>query len=270
MIQTSVQSKWGRDSYIMMDAGEILGMVKEHNIDGSGSWYGETNFRKHVELGDEKLVASSEKMLSKIEDQVPMSQGWINVDDVVGAVPNVPAFLAGHPQCMRRRRRVAKDNSPLVIYMDLTSSGGINAGDVQNRGIVLLALARMLVEHRAVELWVGASLGGHGKSGTVAWRIDTTPLDLARASYHVAATAMSRLFGYELNKRLQGTGGGWPFGDYDLHCRAAPERLRSVMGWGELLYVPPIYMGDKMTSDPVRWVKRVLTQYTGQAEEDAA
>lgn len=272
MRRESIQTKWGTDRYRMMEASEIPGMIRDHRDSlksRGGEWYGDTfaEFEKRAELGDESRVASSEAFLAKIEDQVPMSRGWRNVDDVVGAVPNVPAFLAGHPQCMRRRERRARDNAPLTIYMDLTSSAGIDSDDVERRGVVLLALTRLLVEHRPVELWVGASLGSPRLSGTVAWRIDTAPLDLARAAYHIAATSMSRTFGYGINRAVNLTGGHWPFQDYDLHCRTAAERLRPVFGGTELLYIPPIMLGDEMTRDPVGWLKRTMARYVNTEEK---
>ena len=261
----TVATKWGSDRYMLMTAGEIPGVVEKHNISGGGGWYGETRegFERHVRLGDESLVEESDKFLSRIEDLVPQSRGWRTIDDVAGSVPNVPALLAGHPLAMRRRQRVDRDNSPLAIYMDLTSSGGIGSSDVQRRGVALLALTRLLVSHRAVTLWVGASLGKYGVSGTVAWQIDTAPLDLARSSYHVAATSMSRLFGYTLNRSVLGTGGSWPFNNYELHCRTARERLMPMLGAGELLYVPPIVLHDALTKDPVGWVRRTMAEYTG-------
>jgi hypothetical protein len=278
------ETKWGKDDYLLLDASEILHLANKHE-DGlrsriGGSWYGSSyeQFKQRVDTGDNSLVEESDKHLAKIEDQVPMSRGWRNVDDVVGAVPNVPAFLAGHPQCMRRRQRTMRDTAPLAIYMDLTSSAGISAEDVQKRGIVLLALTRLLVEHRPVELWVGTSLGSgasyrFGKSGpvsaTVAWRIDTAPLDLARAAYHVSATAMARGFGYYMaHEELTMPHGAWPFGSHDLHCRTAEQRLANVFAGQELLYIPPIFLGDELTKDPVGWVKRVMARYVG--EEKAA
>jgi len=270
------KTKWGKDDYILLDSGELTeyasrnaGLLRSR-INGD-RWHGSVGyheFSQKVETGDEKLVAESEKFLAKIEDQVPISRGWRNVDDVVGAVPNVPAFLAGHPQCMRRRERTMRDTAPLAIYMDLTSSAGIDASDVEKRGIVLLALTRCLVEHRPVELWVGSSLGQHGRSGTVAWRIDTAPLDLARAAFHISATVMSRGFGYGVCQSVLGTGGGWPFGDHTLHCQTAKERLAPVFAGRDLLYIPPILVGDAMTKDPVGWIKRTMRDY-GYVQEDA-
>jgi len=282
MRRISNDTQWGKDDYLLLEASELLPLTNKHenSLRGrvSGSWFGSSyqEFRQRIETGDNSLVAESDAHLAKIEDQVPMSRGWRNVDDVVGAVPNVPAFLAGHPQCMRRRQRTMRDTAPLAIFMDLTSSAGISAEDVQKRGVVLLALTRLLVEHRPVELWVGTGLGsGYSQRGnravsaTVAWRIDTAPLDLARAAYHVSATAMSRGFGYQMaHVELDMPHGAWPFGNYDLHCRTAEQRLKHTFAGQELLYIPPIMLGDELTKDPVGWVKRVMAQYVG--EEEAA
>ena len=261
-------TKYGRDQYAFLEASEIPALMRQFPRSArGGGWYGDTSegLMRKAELGDNTLVAESEKFLASIEDQIPLSRGWRNVDDVVGAIPNVPAFLAGHPQHMRRRERTARDNAPLMIYMDLTSSAMIDAKDVQKRGIVLLALVRMLVEHRPVELWVGTSKGesrryGGGVSGTVAWRIDTAPMDLARAAYHIGSSAMSRGFGYGLDDSLHQTGGGWPFGDYMSH-RHFEKRLRDVVDFGELLYIPPIYGNDELVDKPVQWLKRVMATY---------
>lgn len=275
MITLEQQTTDGVDKYMLLDSGEIPEMVNNtpdyfrSKITNTTGWYGEAyeDFIKHIRIGDENRVKNSDKFLDEIEDQVPMSLGWRNIDDVVGAVPNVPSFLAGHPQCMRRRERVMRETSPLVIYMDLTSSGGINSDSVERRGIVLLALTRRLVEHRAVELWVGTSLGTHRVSGTTAWRIDTAPMDLARAAFYISATVMSRGFGYAVCQSKMQTSGNWPFSSYDKHCVTAAERLKSVFSGRELLYVPPIYLRDEMTSNPVGWVKRVLAQYTKEENE---
>lgn len=250
------------DHYVLLEAGEIPELIKRHEIT-AGGWHGDTtvDFRRKAEVGDEKLVAESEKFLASVENQIPLSRGWVNVDDVVGAIPNVPAFLAGHPQHMRRRQRMAKDNSPLTIFMDLTSSAGIDAKDVTKRGVVLLALTRMLVEHRPVELWVGTAKDQGYGSGCAAWKIDTSPLDLARSAYHIGAAAMARGFGYGLTDALFRTGGHWPFKNVEEHRRTAKERLKPVFGFSEVLYIPPIHLDDQMTSDPVGWLKKTMSEY---------
>lgn len=266
MRKVETKTKWGRDDYLLIDAGELTVTARATSFSVS-SWSGggtREQFLSKVELGDQSLVQQSDDYLAKIEDQVPVSRGWRNVDDVVGAVPNVPAFLAGHPQCMRRRERTMRDTAPLAIYMDLTSSGGITAQVVQRRGVVLLALTRMLVEHRAVELWVGASLGGSSLrgSGTVAWQIDTAPLDLARAAHRISSTTMSRGFGYSACQQRLSTKGSWPFNSYALHVETAPSRLQTVFAGQTLLYVPPVYLTDPLVTNPVAWLKKTMAKYT--------
>lgn len=272
MRQETQQTKWGQDRYVLMDTSEfpeLMTRCEKQMHYSDVAWTGGDNFhtmRRKVVQGDEGRVAESEAMLAAIEDQVPLSRGWRNVDDVVGALPNVPAFLAGHPVSMRRRERVARDNAPLTVFLDLTSSADINANSVARRGIAILALVRALVEHRAVTLWAGIAQNVGSGSGTVAWQIDTAPIDLARAAYHVASPAMSRRFGYGVNRALNGAGGGWPFNDFKLGADTAQGRLERLLG-GEVLHVPPIFVNDPMTADPVGWIKRVLSKCV---REDAA
>lgn len=258
------------DCYALFEAGEIPGLMREHasHIRG-GSWHGDTieNMRRKSETGDNSLVKESDRFLTMIEDQIPVSQGWRAIDDVVGGVPNVPAFLAGHPMHMRRRVRVAKESAPLTVFADLTSSASISAKDVGRRAVVLLALVRLLVEHRPVELWVGTAKGMGRGSGCAAWRIDTAPLDLARSAYHIGSAAMARGFGYGMTDSLFRTGGHWPFHSFEMHKRTAVERLRGVFGFGDVLYVPPIFEADPLVADPVGWLKRTMKQYIGGEEE---
>lgn len=276
MIKFNQKTQWGEDNYVLLHNGEIADLAGQHSrfleakIREDNRWYGSrySEFKQKVVTGDESLVKHSETFLAQIEDQVPMSRGWRNVDDVVGAVPNVPSFLAGHPQCMRRRERTMRDTAPLAIYMDLTSSAGFSERDVCNRGVVLLALTRLLVEHRPVELWVGTSLDINRRgSGTVAWKIDTAPLDLARAAFHIGATVMARGFGYGMCNQMLGCGGSWPFNSYSLHCETAKQRIAAVFPGQEMLYIPPVYVTDPMVTHPVDWLKRTMASYVQKEGE---
>lgn len=275
MRQETFDTKWGKDHWIFVDSGEFPAAVQKYSAaiaKNGGSWSGDswTSFSRKINEGDEASVAASEKMLTDLEDQVPVSRGWRNVDDVVGAVPNIPAFLAGHPQHMRRRERVSRDNAPLTIFMDLTSQASVSSYDVHRRGVTLLALVRLLVEHRPVELWCGAAQDAFYQqaSGTTAWRIDTAPMDLARAGYHVAGTAMSRMFGYGINRHLFKSVGTWSFGSNVLQASTGKERAERAFGT-EVLFIPRIMLADEMVKNPVGWVRREIQKYTG-IEEDAA
>lgn len=257
----------GRNHFALMSASEICEVARgnmkwmrhqEHIQYGNGAISTE-KFLEKAATGDNGLVQQSDEFLASVEDQVPLSQGWRNVDDVVGAVPNIPAFLAGHPQCMRRRERTMRDTAPLAIFMDLASSMGIPQADILKRGVVLLALTRMLVLHRPVELWVGTSMGDGGMTSTCAWQIDTAPIDLARAGFHIADVSMSRLFGYATCEMLvnEHIGG---FGHRDINM------LKQAAGWNEVLYVPAIKYSDPLIQDPVGWLKRTMASYVKQEE----
>jgi hypothetical protein len=223
-------------------------------------------FEKQIVLGEDSYVARAEAIMSEIEDLVPITRAWRNVDDVVGGLPNVPAFLAGTPQNMRRRVRTMSETAPLTIFMNLATSAIIDADTVLRRGIVLLALTRLLVEHRTVELWVGTTLDDGHHSGTAAWRIDTAPLDLARAAFMIADVSMSRLFGYAMCEVLTDChlGGG---GQREQHA----ARLREATGWHEdgLLYIPWMSVRDDMVNDPVGWIRERLAQYTSGSDSNS-
>jgi hypothetical protein len=263
MIRQSYQTLWGPDHYVLLETDELRSMSTQ--VSGNrqrDAWTGGSfhDLVRCIDQGDMSLVQRSDQILNQLEDQVPVSRGWRNIDDVVGSVPNVPAFLAGHPQHMRRRHRVARDSAPLTLFLDLTSSAGINHKDVMQRGIVMLALTRLLVEHRPVTLWAGIAQDVGSGAGTVAWRIETTPIDLARAAYYISSPNMARRFGYGLNKVFNKSGGHWPFRSCELQIKTGKQRLEKVFGT-EVLFVPPIYLTDPMIKDPVSWLKGVMSQY---------
>lgn len=265
MITTKLDN--GKSHYMLMDAGEIPGAAKSNSKwmrHQTTIWrhegYSIIDFERKSEVGDVSMVYESNKYLEKLESQIPHSLGWLVVEDVVGAVPNVPAMIAGIPQHMRRRVRTSKDNAPLTIFMNLTSSQGISKSDVRERGIVMLALVRMLANIRPVELWVGTAMGDMGVNCTVAWKIDTAPMDLARAAFHIADPSMSRLFGYAMCESMPDKHiGGFFSGDNKAE-------LKMVAGWHDVVYVPEIRYQDPLTTDPVGWIKRVLDITTEQED----
>jgi hypothetical protein len=272
MNKQTIKDDNGRRHHVMlMEAGEISGAAKnnpkwmKHQL-GIHAKISLETFEKLAEIGEQKYVERSEAFLSQIEDQIPVTRGWQSVDDVVGGCPNIPAYLAGHPQSMRRRRRVAKETAPLTIFMDLTSSMGIDADDILKRGIVLLTLVRLLVEHRPVELWVGTSLGlGSGQDNCIAaWKIDTAPMDLARAAFHIADVNMSRLFGYAMCEQMLDC----HIGGYHTDEAVLKKVMAQAGGWGELLYIPPVRWSDPMKTEPVQWLKSKMKEYVREGDDE--
>lgn len=260
-------TKIGNDHFMLMDGADIPEAAErgrrwiEFQM-GIHAGFNLSTFYRKATTGDESIVARSEAIIKKIEDQMPMSRGWRVIEDVVGAVPNVPAMIAGLPQHMRRRQRTNKDTAPITIFMDLSSSMGIHKDQILERGVVMLALVRALMNIRSVELWVGTMLESGGQSGSVAWRIDTSPMDLARSGYHIADPAMSRLFGYAMCETMTNchlTSGPWKY-------KERLEQLRQVAGWHDLLLVPSIHISDPLVRDPIGWLRGVLEKRAEQAD----
>jgi len=276
MHKINVDCPHGDDEYLFLDAEELEAAWQQLGLRGEeryrklaknfAEWLGEMSPQECLQRsrkGDKRLVARSEAILAQLEDQIVRTKRWRNVDDIVGAVPNVANFLAGVPQCMRRRARTENERGPVSIFMDMTVSSGVSAEKMLARGITVLAFARLLVEHRAVELWAGVALGEGAWSSTVAWKIETKPIDLARAAHLISAPAMTRLIGYGLAiSDRPSWNGNWPFGDHAAHCRSQRGRLVQAMGNEEILLIPPMHLSDELVNAPVQWIRREISKLT--------
>jgi hypothetical protein len=268
-VETTFQGQ--PDKFALYDSGSEFGLACERaGVAFTGSaWYGKEDramaLRK-LAVGDNELVAPSEKLLGELEAFLPHTQRYANIMDVVGALPVVPAYLSGVPVNMRRRAKVAREDAPISVVCDVTSSAAIDAEDLLARGTALLAFVRVLSEHRAVSLWCGIGLNVRSGSSMVLWRIDTTPLDLARAAHLLSAPSVSRGLGYQLSHKLHASGGGWPFNDCERHKASGEARLREVLG-EQVHFIPPLYLRDELVTNPVSWLKRELAKYLPSEEE---
>lgn len=229
-------------------------------------WHGNKDFAKSIDQvrnGDLSGVAASEALLDKLETEHFITPVWRNRLDVVGGSPCVPAYLAGHPMAMRRRERVMTEQGPIAIIVSMTLSGGIDTETTRKRGATLLALVRMLSASRPVELWTAVCLGGSGYGTHVLCRLDTAPLDLARAAHMLTCPSVTRGLGYGICQTMR-TGGSWPHGDFDKYQRTARELYTGVTGAaGDVLYVGAAHLSDPTVREPVKWLKETLAQYGG-------
>jgi hypothetical protein len=215
--------------------------------------------------GDIAGVKKADEYLSKIEGLLRFeTKRWKNVMDVTGGAPDVPSFLAGHPLNMRRRQRQVSQQGPLAVVCDLTSSGSIRAEEVRQRGCAILALVRALTNLRPVELWAVVGLGQRDKAVEILTRINTTPLDLARAAHMLTHPSVSRDLGYNYLERVHQSGGAWNWGNITLHRQTARESMMRVMNAATVvLYVPPVYADDKAVNEPLAWLKDMLAEHGG-------
>ena len=202
--------------------------------------------------GDLGLVVQSDALLEKFESlSLPtLRREWYN--EVAGHVANVPAFLAGHPQAMRRRRRVDADQAPVTLFVDVFASCGFSKGEILARGAAVLALARVLAAHRALSLYVAfGCTPRRGAAGVaVAVRIDTSPLDLAHAAYALASPLFLRQVMFHVTEQI--APGSDPFPP--LSGRHIGPLALEMLGAGTQIVTVPGVVSD-VTRDPGAWIE---------------
>lgn len=227
------------------------------------------NERKAVEgaiSGDAALAAQSDKYLQRFEDLGLVSTGFAVTDSIIGAVPNIGAYLSGSPVCMRLRKRTMREAAPLAIVVDLTTSGGISASDMSRRGSVILAAARVLSAVRPVELWAFAGLG-HSNGGAVfaGHRIDTTPIDLARAAPVFTDSLWCRNVLYGTCNHF-GSNGAWPFNSYGSVDSKGWESIarQALPHLGDVLAIPAMHLTDPLVTNPEKWLRDTVASYAPQ------
>lgn len=240
------------------DVAEAVNVMKgAKQIYGGGSWYGGETLPEalqYAQRGNEALVPMAEEMMAQIAAEVD-TRGFERVASPCGAFPVVGDFLAGRPDCMRRN--VPNHHGPVRLIMDTTSSGGIDAEDLQRRGAAFLALVMTLAQERPVELWWTCALDMHGASGcsAVVVRCPTLPLNVSVCAHLLTSQAWTRGVGYSY-LFSRGAGGMWPFNTAPGETYAIMREVYDLAP--QDVYVPAIYIRDDLIRQPVAWINRQL------------
>jgi hypothetical protein len=233
-----------------------------------------------IATGDLGWASRSDKHLERFDSLVVARTAWKVVDAMEGGVPNVPAMLAGHPIHMRRRNRVVRESAPVSILVDVATSAGVDKETIAKRGALVLALVRILQARRPVNLYVtaGLSAGADGRedeqddASFITCRIDTAPLDLARAGYMLGSAdwrywgfATAHAVGFDPTTQW----GTWPFGKGTAHRPYMREIFAGILPESDLLIVNSMHLKDSDLKDPGAWLDRMLAEY-GNLDEEAA
>jgi len=240
-------------------------LVAQENRGPRGCWSGGLSTAdacRTAREGDLSAVAASDALLSKFERFAFETGRKAWLDDVTGAIPNVPAFIAGHPLAMRRRVRQDSASAPLAIIVDVTTSSRVSARDIQRRGAAILALVRILSTRRPIELWAGTMLDADNRRSAVHTfaRIETSPLDLATACFALVHPAFSRHLCYGL-ACLHGFAGGWPYGAHARHRPHMAAILAPAFTHAtQTLCLPPLHAADQSCTNPEAWLEQRLAE----------
>lgn len=269
--------KGGTDYFAVCDMAGFVQLAdavtgfKRTECNSGSKWYGNKDYDTsldQVRSGDLSGVAASEALLDKLEAEQFVSPVWRQRLDVVGGSPCVPAYLSGHPMAMRRRERIMSDAGPLTIIVSMSLSAAIDIETMRKRGASLLALVRLLSANRPVELWIAVCLGGNKHGTHTLVRLDTAPLDLARAAHMLTCPSVTRGLGYGVCQDMR-SGGQWPHDDYAHYQRTARQLYSGVIGTdSEVLYVGAAHANDPTVKEPLQWLKAMLAQYGGATIAD--
>lgn len=280
---TAALGRERRDRYVLGTSTEIANLALENaaavrwaDSQGGRSWSGGHDTASAVETaikGDMSAAAASDSLLETLEAMFPAPTASRRmIDDVAGSVANVQAFIAGTPLTMRRRARQESEFAPLAVVVDCGASAGVSADDMMKRGTAILALVRALAARRPIELWAGASLacGSNQKDAMhVYFRIDTAPLDLARAAFLLTSPAVLRRIAFAI-AHPHGFITSWPYGDINVsRANFHGTMARAFPHMAEMLTIPAAFLNDPAVTRPVEWIADFVKQY-GEAELDLA
>ena len=198
---------------------ESLGALVDYAVAAPGSDYAiSPETARHARAGYLSRVAKSDAYLSRLEAALPVqyTRGELTLT-VSGALADVPAYLSGAPANMRRRTPRATP-APICIVCDVATSESTSDAVINARGAATLALLRRLeLAGHPVEVWAGYSADHRGGAGSgsvaIVTRIDSAPLDLARAAWVLGAPAMQRQLYFRTGRHMTDAPAGsiaWP------------------------------------------------------------
>jgi hypothetical protein len=220
---------------------------------------------QRARAGDVSRVAPSDALLSKIETSLDLSSlARASVPAVAGGVPVVPAFLAGSPVAMRARRKVTSPRGEVALFVSQFVSHQVKADTIARRGAAVLALARALAMVRPVALYAYTASRSRDRpiASLTLVRLDSAPLDLARAAWMLSAPEALRQGAVKLHKDMQGKAwtNGTPIEDHDT-----PRAIADLLGVESYVATPDLFStsGDFSSDESaLAWVQSNLALHT--------
>ena len=244
-----------------------------------GAWYGATPAETlaRADAGNAKLTAPCDRLLSRMESVDFATSRFATVSAVAGGAPCVPAYLAGSPLAMRRRVRIADDMAPLAVVVDVGVSASVSHPTIQRRGAAALALVRLLAATRPVSLWVASGQVTDKydtkRDAAFAVRVDTAPLDVARAAWLLAAPEAFRRAGFAACHAIAGvpdkTDVNWLQDSHTRHPQLLRDCLPALTACDDFLLVPSLITAGETQFDcdekAAAWVQAQLDKHGGAA-----
>lgn len=232
--------------------------------------------------GDDRNVAQAQALLQSFQENIEVpSYTWTT--GMVGAFPNVPAYIAGVPEVMWYREPIVSDRSPLRVWMGVTSSAGITEDMLVKRGCTLAAFVIAMSNKRTVYVTpYVCNSNGYSDHAVVSWDIQTTPLVLSDLLASVSNPHCTRHAGLTATYLANpATSGRWDprelasnrIAQYNqghgiINPNPHSDWQRDVLGVKpDDLVLGSIHLHDELITDPIGWLKKNLARY-GDNEND--
>ena len=252
---------------------------------GNAHWIsGDFNAERALEcatgglLDNVPLIKEERRKAEKLDVQV-LFPTW--EADIAGAFADVPAFLAGDPQCMRRMANQVSDTRPIRIFVGMASSCTFSAEQLAKRGALISALALQLSKTRTVDIYaINSGSKKFSKGGLAGQTLDWSvmvklpkPVSASDLSYWLCHQASVRGLLYSVERAFAGQL-SWPkslgrFADY--HSPSGIKAHATIWGAGESDIVVPFPVANNVAeaeiiAKPETWLKNTLQRVNAIAQ----
>jgi len=226
-------------------------------------------FARTLAQGDRESAEEAEALSRRLDSEVCVGQTMPTpVPTVAGGGLCVPAALGGSPLAFTRQEWVQSNFTPVRIFAPIGALAAVDAPELRQRGLAVLALARAVSTVRPVSLeaYAGEEVN-YDRSGVrpdpvvVRIPIGTTPVDWAMAGAIFGQPGMFRDLIFRLS--FWGSGVGSANATSDVRYRHTPEALCATDN-------DVVLTRDTMTevdgNDPIAWVQAQIDKYNLKAE----
>ena len=168
--------------------------------------YGDKNLQKKIE------AAGVSDLRTNIRKYVAKRQVY---SSVVGAMPNVPAYLAGAPNSMINVRKQKQNQTVVNVGYNSAVFGGVDAVDIIRGGAKLVA-ALMILEAKGIKANVYCldldTEGSEYVSYSIKIKSSGQKFDTLRMAYFLAHPSMNRRHKFRFEEVTEGISSHFVFG----------------------------------------------------------
>jgi hypothetical protein len=224
--------------------------------------------------GTSKYVADAQALINKMADENVFSTSRPELTtQMVGFLPNVPAYLSGQPETMYNITHTENESNiaPLSIYVETLISAGLSHKEIIARGTAVMAFALAMNNIRPVSIYtvcISKPYKSNHNAGIVC-AIPTKPLDIERAAFMLCDPAFSRRLAFQAMADHAGSPNKsnvnpWAYnGNPTTKEYEANMRLALQLEPHDVFIYGGYSLDQLMLDNPIQWVKNMIAKHRG-------